>query len=88
MRYKLLTWETDVEWQYDAACLGVVARTGEDPFFHNDEVPSGKHPSRVRKAKTFCARCKVKQQCLNFALENDCLGVWGGTTDRERKKMK
>ena len=84
MKYRLLTWDQDISWQYDAACLGLTARTGSDPFFHSD-TPS---PGRIREAKTFCAMCKVKQQCLNFALDNDCVGVWGGTTERERKRIR
>lgn len=89
MRYRLLTWDQDITWQYDAACLGLVARTGEDPFFHPDTPkPSGSgKPSRVKQAKTFCAVCKVRRECLDFALDNDCVGVWGGTTERERKRL-
>lgn len=85
-RYKLLTWDTDVEWQYDAACLGVVARTGDDPFFRGDETTG--RSSRVKHAKSFCKVCPVVQQCLQFALDNGCSGVWGNTTERERKRMK
>lgn len=87
MKYRLLTWDQDITWQYDAACLGLVARTGDDPFFHPDTPrPPGKG-SRVRQAKAFCAICKVKQECLRFALDNDCTGIFGGTTERERAKM-
>jgi WhiB family redox-sensing transcriptional regulator len=39
-------------------------------------------------AKYFCARCVVRAQCLDVALENDERGVWGGTTERERRRIK
>jgi len=25
-----------------------------------------------------CSRCKVRQECYDFAAEQHCLGVWGG----------
>ncbi|HEX9531028.1 MAG TPA: WhiB family transcriptional regulator [Acidimicrobiales bacterium] len=39
-------------------------------------------------AKEVCARCPVREACLEFALasrERD--GVWGGATERERRRM-
>lgn len=87
MRYKILTWDTDVTWQYDAACLGVVARTGEDPFFHPETPYLGGRVSRVRQAKAFCSMCKVRRECLQFAVNHDCVGVFGGTTERERARL-
>lgn len=86
MKYRVLSWDQDVGWQYDAACLGVTARFGEDLFFR-PENGEGK-PVRVRRAKMLCASCKVRQECLRFALDNGCTGVWGGTTERERKRMR
>lgn len=86
MKYRVLSFDGDVSWQFDAACLGAVAKTGEDLFFHSDE-PGG-NASRVKKAKAICATCPVKQKCLRYAVDNDLLGVWGGTTDSERKKLR
>lgn len=88
MRYRILAWGQDISWQYDAACLGVTTRTGDDPFFHPDTPkPAGRGPSRMQQAKLFCKLCKVKQQCLRFAVDNECTGIWGGTTERERKRL-
>lgn len=90
MQYRLLTWETEITWQYDAACLGITSRTGEDPFFHPESPPkSGRgKPSRVKQAKDFCSVCPVTAECLQFALDHDCTGIWGGLTERERKRLK
>lgn len=43
---------------------------------------------RVAEAKTICATCPVKEQCLEFAIKNDERdGVWGGLTAKERKAL-
>jgi WhiB family redox-sensing transcriptional regulator len=39
-------------------------------------------------AKAVCIACPVRMQCLQQALENDELGIWGGTTELERKSMR
>lgn len=41
-----------------------------------------------RSAVGLCAVCTVSGECLDFALETrERFGVWGGTTERERKKL-
>lgn len=64
-------------WMADAACAG------EPPgrFFAS---PSSK---RAAGAVDVCRRCAVRQTCLDFALEHDEVGIWGGTTDRERAHL-
>lgn len=40
-------------------------------------------------AKEVCAGCPVRQECLEFALaEREVYGVWGGTSERERRRMR
>ena len=39
-------------------------------------------------AKAVCRDCPVKQDCLEMALaEREHFGVWGGTTEVERKSI-
>jgi WhiB family redox-sensing transcriptional regulator len=38
-------------------------------------------------AASICATCNVSPECLAYALRNRCVGVWGGTTDEQRKGM-
>ena len=64
-------------WRQAAACRGV------DPevFYPFSDEEAG-------AAKAVCGRCPVRQPCLEFALssrEHD--GVWGGATERERRRM-
>jgi WhiB family redox-sensing transcriptional regulator len=40
------------------------------------------------KAKTLCAGCPVRTECLAEALDNQIeWGVWGGMTERERRAL-
>ncbi len=41
-----------------------------------------------RAALVVCSTCTVKGDCLDFAVDSrERFGVWGGTTERERKRM-
>ena len=41
------------------------------------------------KAKAVCNGCPVRTDCLDWALKNnEREGVWGGTSERERKAMR
>ena len=40
-------------------------------------------------AKTICAGCHVRQQCLDYALANrEHRGIWGGLTPLERRRWR
>lgn len=58
----------DLEWQAEGLC----SQTDPDAFFPM-------YPQQARKAIMVCAKCPVKQQCLDYALKNnEQYGVWGG----------
>jgi WhiB family redox-sensing transcriptional regulator len=69
---------TAERWADHAACKGV----DPDLFF----------PERgedARHAKAICARCPVRTFCLEEALVNvEKHGVWGGLSERERRKIR
>lgn len=72
---------SEMAWQVDAACAP--RRTPEaaaDEFF-----PAGQMPTAVRLA---CTACPVREQCLQYALDHDERGIWGGTSDRQRAAMR
>jgi WhiB family redox-sensing transcriptional regulator len=42
----------------------------------------------ARSAKKICSTCPYQIACLEYALKNNELGIWGGTTEGERRRMK
>ena len=65
-------------WQAEALC----AQTDPEAFFPEKG-------GSTRDAKKICGGCEVKAQCLDYALENDeRFGIWGGLSERERRKLK
>ncbi len=66
-------------WQAHAACRGM----GVDLFFP-------KVGDDVDPAQAICARCEVRGPCLDYILaaESGAPGVWGGTTGKDRRRLK
>lgn len=44
----------------------------------------------LEPARRVCAGCVVRDECLDYALTRSprVVGVWGGTTERERRVMR
>lgn len=42
----------------------------------------------LKVAKNVCTSCPYQLECLQFAVENNEPGVWGGTAEGERRRMK
>ncbi|QUF07840.1 WhiB family transcriptional regulator [Actinosynnema pretiosum subsp. pretiosum] len=61
------------------------ACVGEDPelFF-----PLPAQHDQVAAAKAVCGWCPVRQACLTNALHHGVEGVWGGTTEEERRQLR
>jgi hypothetical protein len=61
----------------------------KDPtlFFPEDLVGSPYDRKLVaNEAKAICEDCPVKIMCLDYAVSAGMQGVWGGTTESERKR--
>ena len=44
---------------------------------------------RIQQAKALCRVCPEEDRCLDWAIQTDQeFGVWGGKTERERKKLR
>ena len=44
--------------------------------------------SETEAALAVCAICPVRDECLEHALEtNERFGIWGGTTEKERRAL-
>jgi hypothetical protein len=71
---------TTTTWKQLANCKS------SDPsifFFDEDDV------STRELAMKLCGGCKVKMDCLQYALEKkEAFGIWGGMTPAERRKVK
>ncbi|WP_018023448.1 WhiB family transcriptional regulator [Corynebacterium ulceribovis] len=66
------------DWQEQALC----AQTDPEAFFPEKG-------GSTRDAKRICRACGVRDECLEFALENDeRFGIWGGLSERERRRLK
>ena len=64
-------------WRQRAACRGV----DPDIFYPVSDEDA-------EEAKGICAGCGVRETCLEYALGNrEREGVWGGATERERRRM-
>lgn len=43
---------------------------------------------RLTEAREYCAGCRVVAQCLEYALGNEPLGIWGGKSPAERELLR
>ena len=66
-------------WHQDAACADDTV--DPDWFF-----PAVGHDGT--KAREVCAGCQVREQCLAMALHQPLAGIWGGTTEPDRVRMR
>lgn len=57
------------------------AEIGSDAFFPE----KGEHSS---DAKRICRECPLLDPCRDYAIDNPQYGVWGATTERERRGLK
>lgn len=65
-------------WRDDAACKGMDI----DMFYPE-------RGQNARQALAVCAGCIVVKECLKYALDNSIrVGVFGGTTELHRRKIK
>ncbi|MCK8673263.1 WhiB family transcriptional regulator [Rhodococcus sp. HM1] len=56
-------------------------------FFAPEDEPKGPQVRREREAKRICYQCPVLNQCRTYALSTrEPYGVWGGTTERDRRR--
>jgi WhiB family redox-sensing transcriptional regulator len=66
-------------WRSAAVCVTA------DPELFFPVSASRLSPEQVAEAKTFCGRCPVRSECLDFAYQTHSVhGIWGGLTEEER----
>ncbi len=68
---------SDRNWDKQAACKGQ-----DTELFYPPQGAAG------AQALGFCMRCSVREECLEWALERQEYGVWGGTTEFQRRAIR
>lgn len=70
-----------MRWQDRAACAGLGKL-----FFPEGQMS----PTDVERARDVCMACPVRAECLDLALSfsDDPVGVWGGTSEKQRRKIR
>ena len=83
-----LTWSRTYEWDTDDWREGAACRdTDPDLFF--PVGTTGPAIEQIEAAKAVCRGCEAQVACLEFALAtNQEAGVWGGTSEEERRKLR
>jgi hypothetical protein len=70
---------TKDEWFRFAECSGCPTNWWFPPF---DNIT---HANAV----SICRRCRVKDECLAFAVADpELLGIWGGASERQRQRVR
>ncbi len=73
----------DTSWRNVASCRD----TDPDLFF--PVGTTGLAITQIEEAKEVCLGCAAQLQCLEFALRsNQDSGVWGGTSEEERRHLR
>jgi WhiB family redox-sensing transcriptional regulator len=68
------------DWRDDALCTAV-DKNDIDAFY-----PSNRQEAEF--AKSVCALCPVRDECLQAGLDGNEWGIWGGTTETERRELQ
>lgn len=68
-----------------AACRGHnVAVFYPDP----EQAKHRSYANLMADAVKICSTCDVKDPCLEYAIENEPMGIWGGTTEMQRHRLR
>lgn len=77
------SWDASIEWRREAACKDL------DPNLFFPIGVTGPAVDQIAAAKSICSQCPVRGECLDFAITtNQEFGVWGGTTEDERRVLR
>lgn len=71
---------------------GAACKNTPDPDVFFPRVGNGR-PNKwsrllLAETKEMCGHCPARLKCLEWALANDEQGIWGGTTDEQRRTMR
>ena len=73
----------DDGWRREASCRET------DPALFFPVGTTDRALAEIEAAKAVCAACRVRQACLDFAMEtNQEAGIWGGRSEDERRRLR
>lgn len=72
--------ETDERWKARAACRDT---PDPDAFF-----PFPGDVQGIQRATAVCSRCPVAGPCLAYGIATGSVGIFGGTTERQRARLR
>ena len=70
------------DWRDHAACREM------DPDLFFPIGTAGESLVQIDEAREVCRTCPVCGPCLRWALDSGSAGVWGGTTEDERRTLR
>ena len=81
----------ETAWQDDAACRVVYDLDGRELdalaraliFYPNESNSRTRLESQARR---ICVNCTVKKECLDYAIEHNEVGIWGGVDESARRR--
>lgn len=82
---ELFSGDAENDWRHDAAC-----RSLDPTVFFSPDAFENKQEKEEREvaAKAVCTGCRVRDECLDYALKaGERYGIWGGTTPHERRTL-
>lgn len=66
------------DWMKDANCID------KTEYFFTENLPKSQAHRLEIIAKSICRNCKVRSECLDYAIRNgEQYGIWGGLTAKE-----
>jgi len=68
-------------WQFEGA---ICSQIDTEIYFPEQN----KVTEETKKAKALCSSCIWKKECLTYALSYSVVGIWGGTSARERATIR
>jgi len=83
-----LTWIRTHDWDTESWRSRSACRDSDPDVFFPIGV-TGNALEQIETARRICTACHVARECLEFALAtNQEAGIWGGTTEEERRKLR
>jgi WhiB family redox-sensing transcriptional regulator len=71
-----------MNWRHRAACAD------KDPELFYPVGENGPALAQIAQAKAVCHSCPVRAECLRWALDHGEEGVWGATSEDDRRALR